>query len=191
MPYNNPDSEDTLEQATIALFGSLGWQSVNAYHEWDRGPSTLGRTTRAEVVLTTHLRSVLAQLNPDLPTEALALAVEELSRDRSTMSPAAANRELYRLLKDGVVVTVHDADGISQVERVRVIDWANPANNDFLLVSQLWVTGAVYTRRTDLVGFVNGLPWCLLSSKRTTAASKMPSATTCVTTKTPFLSSSG
>jgi type I restriction enzyme, R subunit len=42
--------------------------------------------------------------------------------------------------------------------RLRVIDWEQPASNDFLLVSQFSVTGALYTCRPDLVGFVNGLP---------------------------------
>jgi type I restriction enzyme, R subunit len=48
-------------------------------------------------------------------------------------------------------------------ERLRVVDWQQPENNDFLLVSQFSVTGALYTCRPDLVGFVNGLP---LSSAR-------------------------
>ena len=50
---------------------------------------------------------------------------------------------------------VQGADGDEKVEPVRVIDWDEPANNDFLLCSQLWVTGDMYTRRADLVGFVN------------------------------------
>jgi type I restriction enzyme R subunit len=41
---------------------------------------------------------------------------------------------------------------------LRVLDWQQPANNDFLLVSQFCVTGALYTCRPDLVGFINGLP---------------------------------
>ena len=38
---------------------------------------------------------------------------------------------------------------------MRVLDWEQPANNDFLRVSQFSVTGALYTCRPDLVGFVN------------------------------------
>ena len=48
--------------------------------------------------------------------------------------------------------------GGQKIERLRVMDWENPENNDFLLVSQFSVTGALYTCRPDLVGFVNGLP---------------------------------
>ena len=46
------------------------------------------------------------------------------------------------------------------------MDWENPANNDFLLVSQFSVTGALYTCRPDLVGFVNGLPLVVIELKK-------------------------
>ncbi len=55
-------------------------------------------------------------------------------------------------------MTYRDPEGEERFERVQVVDWQEPGNNDFLLVQQLWVTGEVYTRRADLVGFVNGLP---------------------------------
>ncbi len=56
--------------------------------------------------------------------------------------------------------------GGQKTERVRVIDWEQPANNDFLLVSQFSVTGALYTCRPDLVGFVNGLPLVVIELKK-------------------------
>jgi len=97
-----------------------------------------------------------------LPLEAINAAVDELSRDRSAMTPAAANRELWTLMRDGVKVSVPDAaKGGVKTERVRVVDWENPAANDFLLVSQMTIVGQLYTCRPDLIGFVNGLPWVL------------------------------
>ena len=47
-----------------------------------------------------------------------------------------------------------------------MIDWEQPANNDFLLVSQFSVTGALYTCRPDLVGFANGLPLVVIELKK-------------------------
>ncbi len=52
-----------------------------------------------------------------------------------------------------------------RTEVVRVIDWSHPEENDFLVCSQFWVTGEMYTRRPDLVGFVNGLPLVLMEFK--------------------------
>jgi len=93
--------------------------------------------------------------------------VDELTRDRSAMSLEAANREVYLLLKEGIKVSVPDKErGGQKTERLRVIDWEHPANNDFLLVSQLSVTGALYTCRPDLVGFVNGLPLVVIELKK-------------------------
>jgi type I restriction enzyme, R subunit len=93
--------------------------------------------------------------------------MDELSRDRSAMSLATANREVHTLLKEGIKVSVPDRQrGGQKTERVRVIDWQNPAANDLLLVSQFSVTGALYTRRPDLVGFVNGLPLVVMELKK-------------------------
>jgi type I restriction enzyme R subunit len=160
MTIPNPDAEQALENATLALFAELGWQTADGYHEvYGAGPeATLSREHRGQVVLVDRLWAALARLNPGLPPEALALASEELTRDRSAMAPVQANREIYRLLKEGVKVAVRSADGEERVETVYVVDWDAPMNNDFLMVQQFWVTGEVYTRRADLVGFVNGLP---------------------------------
>ncbi len=182
-------TEDQLvERPAIGLFAALGWQTVSAMGE-TFGPSPpaplpegdgriwLGRETKSEVVLLNRLRAALGKFNPTLPPEALGAAIDELTRDRSAMSLAAANREVYRLLKDGIPVSVPNREiltsgsspkgqGGQTTERLRVIDWEHPENNDFLLVSQFSVTGALYTCRPDLIGFVNGLPWVVIELKK-------------------------
>jgi type I restriction enzyme R subunit len=160
-------TEDALvEQPAITLLAELGWETFNAYSEFDHGASPLGRETKAEVVLKTRLREALLDFNPEAPVEAIHQAIEELTRDRSRMSPVAANREIYQLLKNGVRVPMPDPEGDGEtVEVVRVIDWDEPANNDFLLCSQFWVTGEMHTRRADLIGFVNGLPLLFIELK--------------------------
>ena len=161
-------SEDSLvEQPAIQLFAELGWVTLVASDEVLGAEGTLGRETKSEVVLAARLRKVLAQLNPALPVEAVNAAVDELSRDRSAMLPTAANRELWALMRDGVKVSVPDlARGGLKVERVKVIDWDDPAANDFLLVSQMTIVGQLYTCRPDLIGFVNGLPWVVIELKK-------------------------
>ena len=161
-------TEDQLvEQPAIGLFAELGWQTVSAMEETFGADGTLGRETKGEVVLVSRLRAALERLNPALPPEAITAAVDELTRDRSAMSLEAANREIYLLLKDGIIISVPDRNhGGQKTERVRVIDWEQPENNDFLLVSQFSVTGALYTCRPDLVGFVNGLPWVVIELKK-------------------------
>ena len=161
-------TEDQLvEQPAIGLFADLGWQTVSAMEESFGVTGTLGRETKGEVVLTLRLREALVRLNPAMPSEAINNAIDDMARDRSAMLPEAANREVYRLLKEGITVSVPDhAQGGQKTERLRIVDWENPDNNDFLLVSQLSVTGALYTCRPDLVGFVNGLPWVVIELKK-------------------------
>jgi type I restriction enzyme R subunit len=153
-------TEDQLvEQPAIGLFSALGWQTVSAMEETFGAGGTLGRDSKGQVVLTDRLRAALIQLNPGLPPEAIQPAIDELARDRSAMSLAAANREIHTLLTQGVPVAIPDHEHGGQTSlRLRVIDWEQPETNDFLLVSQLWISGPLYTRRPDLVGFVNGLP---------------------------------
>ncbi|OGC11284.1 DEAD/DEAH box helicase [candidate division WOR-1 bacterium RIFOXYA12_FULL_52_29] len=161
-------SEDRLiEQPTIRLLTDLNWQAANCYLEFERASgSTMGRENRGEVVLVSRLRPALNKLNPGLTEEAIDLAIEEITRDRSAMSLVNANREVYQLLKDGVPVTM-PATGREEetTETVKVIDWDKSENNDFFLASQFWVTGEMYTKRADLVGFVNGIPLLFIELK--------------------------
>ena len=85
-------------------------------------------------------------------------AITEITRDRSALHYARANREVYDLLRERVHVAIRKPDSSSVPERLTVIDWDHPENNDFLLVSQLWIKSDLYERRADLVGFVNGIP---------------------------------
>ena len=167
MPHANTEDQ-LVEQPAIQLFATLGWETVSASDEAMGPTGTLGRETTADVVLVPRVRAALERLNPTAPPEAIPLAIESLTRNRATMSLVAANREVYDLLKTGIPVSVPDREhGGQKTERLRVIDWQQPfAGNDFLLVSQMTVTGALYTVRPDLIGFVNGLPLVIVELKK-------------------------
>jgi type I restriction enzyme R subunit len=81
------------------------------------------------------------------------------------MHYARANQQIHLLMRDRVEVSVRQPDGTTVPEKLTVIDWENPENNDFLLTSQLWVHSDLYHRRTDLVGFVNGIPLVFIELK--------------------------
>jgi type I restriction enzyme R subunit len=165
----NPYNEDLLvEQPALALLAELGWQIACGLEEtFAPEGGSLGRRERREVVLLPRLRAALVRLNPGQPAEAINAAIEELSRNRSAMGPVAANREVYCLLKDGVLVSVPDLErgGQSKV-RLRVIDWDRPMENDWLAVTQFKVKRDLYDCRPDLVGFVNGLPLVVIEFKQ-------------------------
>ncbi|MBA4150760.1 MAG: type I restriction endonuclease subunit R [Verrucomicrobia bacterium] len=181
---NHGYTEDQLvEQPAIGLFAELGWKTVSAMEETFGPSGSLCRETKGDVVLLSRLSSALQRLNPTLPVSAIEAAMDILARDRSAMLLEQANREVYLLLKEGIKVSFADegdtssglrppspqsgeGKGGQKTERVQVIDWEHPENNDFLLVSQFSVTGALYTCRPDLVGFVNGLPLLVIELKK-------------------------
>jgi len=156
---------ELIEQTAIGLFQSLSYAHQNCYHETFGKSGTLGRETPSDVVLTSRLRQSLIALNPLVSSEAINLAIEELIRDRSVLNPANANREIYKMLRDGVKVPIKKEDGSEEIETIKVIDFNNPDKNDFFLASQFWITGEMYKRRADLVGFINGLPLIFIELK--------------------------
>ncbi len=159
------DELTLVEKPAIELFESLGFSYLDCYHETFGDNSTLGRETNSEVVLKNRLTESLINLNPDIKPESLYLAVEEISRDRSSLNPVIANREIYKMLKDGVKVSTRNEDEEEVFETVKVIDFNNPENNDFFLASQFWVSGDMYKKRPDLVCFINGIPLVFIELK--------------------------
>lgn len=165
-PPSGKYTEDQLvEQPAIQLFAELGWDTINAMHEILGGDGTLGRDNQSEVILVRQLAQALQRLNPDLPPSAIEQASIEIIKSRATLHYVRANQEIHSLLLDGVRVEVRQEDGSKQDEIVRVVDWQNPENNDFLLVSQFWIHSDLYKRRADLVGFVNGIPFVFVELK--------------------------
>lgn len=163
-----PDAELVLQNKIIALFAQLGYETADCFYEICNENNPVGRTAKTQVVLTTRLHAALEDLNPELPLEAIEDAIEELTRDRSIMSPTRANSEIYQLLKDGVPVNAKNEKGEEEPVKVKVIDWKEPRNNKFFLASEFWIQGDLYERRADLIGFVNGLPLIFIELKAPT-----------------------
>ena len=159
-------SEFTVETATLGWLETLGW---NVAHGPDIAPDTVGfeRDDYGEVVLHRRLRENLAILNPDLPSEALEDAFRRVTR---SMGPTLdiRNRAFHRMLVEGVTVEFRAADGAARGAQVRVIDFEDPDNNDWLAVNQFTVTENKNTRRPDIVLFVNGLPLGVIELKNPT-----------------------
>ena len=156
-------TEADVEQAALEWLRDLGWQLA---HGPDIAPETSAaeRDDYGQVVLERRLRDALADLNPSLPTDALNDAVRKLTRpEGSTL--AARNREFHRMLVNGVEIEYREAGGAVRGDLVRVIDFDNPAVNDWLAVNQVTVTENKNTRRPDVVLFVNGLPLGVIELK--------------------------
>ncbi len=163
-----PLNEDTLVQQTTAdyLEQELGWESVYAYNTEAFGPcGTLGRSSDEDVVLEGRLRKKLEEFNPGLPAIAYEAAIRRITDASGSLTLLAENREKHDLLRDGVQVSYHNERGELTKGTLRVFDFQNPGNNDFLCVRELWVRGVLYRRRADIIGFVNGIPLLFVECK--------------------------
>ena len=156
-------SESVVEDAALAWLENLGWRIA---HGPDIAPDTPGaeRADYGDVVLEGRLRDALARLNPELPATALDDAFRRLLRPEGA-TLEARNRAFHRLLVDGVTVEHRTDNGRVQGKQALVIDFDDPANNDWLAVNQFTVIENKHERRPDVVLFVNGLPLGVIELK--------------------------
>ena len=118
-----------------------------------------------EVLLIGRFCKALKTLNPWLTDKQLQECVERMTEYMSSQTLMQINEQKYRLIRDGIPVTRTKLNGETEEVRARVIDFSSPEKNNFLCVRELWVYGAVYHRRADIVGFVNGLPLLFIELK--------------------------
>ncbi|MBK8427420.1 MAG: type I restriction endonuclease subunit R, partial [Lewinellaceae bacterium] len=127
----------------------------------------LGRASEAEVLLQERFFRAVRALNPGLPEAAYQAAFEEINADNTSKTLPDLNHEKHHYLKDGIPVSFVNEKG-ERVEgkRMRVFDFEQPAQNDFLAVQQMWLEGKSKRRkRPDIVGFVNGIPLVFIELK--------------------------
>ena len=155
-------NEQQLEKLCLIWFQQVGWQFA---HGPDIAPDSNApeRTDYHQVVLRERLLAALARINPQIPTAALEQAVHAL-QTVSEPQMVVRNRSVHRLLLSGVSVEFEVGEQKKQ-DWVYFIDFAQPSNNDFLVVNQFTITGTRQPRRPDLIAFVNGLPLAVVELK--------------------------
>ncbi len=161
-------TESDVEAAALAWLEAIGWTTAHG-PDLAPGGTVPERADYAEVVLPGRLRSALARLNPALPPEALEDAYRRLTRPDG-VDLVSRNRAQHRHLVDGVTVEYRTPDGTIRGAQARVLDYENPANNDWLAVNQLTVVENKRQRRLDVVLYVNGLPLAIVELKTATGS---------------------
>jgi type I restriction enzyme R subunit len=159
-------NESVVEEATLDWFAELGYETR---HGPEIAPDTPGaeRTSYADVVLVDRLHSALARLNPAVPAEIVDEAALKVSRTESP-SLVENNRRFHWMLTEGVDVEYRDENGRIVYDKVRLVDFDYPDNNDWLALNQFTVIESDHNRRPDVVVFVNGLPLGLMELKNPT-----------------------
>ena len=108
------------------------------------------------------LLPALQRVNPSLPMDAITEAVYKLKNfDSGTL--LQKNMVFMDYLQNGVPVKYFDS-GEERSTLVYLVDFKNPANNDFTVVNQ-WTIIENSEKRPDMILFVNGLPLVVVELK--------------------------
>lgn len=163
-------SENILvqESAGSLLQDVLKWDEVvYAYNKEILGEDgTLGRRSYKEIVLTRYLRKALLELNDWLTEELCNDAIKDLLAYAASDTLLKINQSKYEMLREGIPVTCKKPNGETEKRLAKVFDFDQPEKNHFLAVKEMKIHGEVYRRRTDIVGFVNGIPLLFVELKR-------------------------
>ena len=164
-------SENVLIQnsAGNVLEKKLGWDVVYAYNSEKLGENgTLGRTSYHEIVLKRYLRQALLKNNDWLTEDECTAAIKTLCAYTASATLMQINEEKYKLLRDGIPVQCKKPDGTFETRTAKIFDFEHPEENHFLAVKEMKIHGDLYRRRTDIVGFVNGIPLLFVELKKQT-----------------------
>ncbi len=164
-------SENTLIQESSAnlLRDELGWDVAFAYDKEVLGKNgTFGRESYRDILLLRYFHEALKRLNPWINDRQISEAQKLLENRLSTSSLLQVNEEKYFLLRDGIPVTVKKPNGQTETRKAAVLDFQDPCSNYFLAIKELKIHGDLYRRRTDIVGFVNGIPLLFIELKKNT-----------------------
>lgn len=169
MSYDYSENILVQESAGNLLRDELGWDVQFAYNKEVLGKNgSFGRTSYKEILLKRYFNAALKKFNPWINDEQILEAQRILENRLSTSSLLQMNEEKYFLIRDGIKVTVKKPNGETEKQTAALIDFKNPQNNYFLAVKELKIHGDLYRRRTDIVGFVNGIPLLFVELKKTT-----------------------
>ncbi|MBQ5328633.1 MAG: type I restriction endonuclease subunit R [Oscillospiraceae bacterium] len=168
MSYDYSENILVQESAGNLLKDELGWDVRFAYNTEILGKDgTFGRESYKEILLHRYFHEALKKLNPWINDAQISEAEKLLENRLSTSSLLQVNEEKYFLIRDGIPVTVKKPGGKTETKKAAVIDFQNPVNNYFLAIKELKIHGDLYRRRTDIVGFVNGIPLLFVELKKT------------------------
>jgi type I restriction enzyme R subunit len=155
--------EGVVEDAAISIVKDLGYAYAPA-HQIAPDGTLPEREAYSDVILSGRLAASVARLNPSIPGEARAAAIKQLLITE-TPSLVEENRRIHKLLTEGVDVEFAVADGEIKGDKVWLIDFDNPENNDWIITNQFTVVEGRYNRRPDIVILVNGLPLAVIELK--------------------------
>ena len=170
MSYDYSENILVQESTGHLLEDELGWRVEFAYNKEILGEDgTFGRKSYKEILLIRYFKDALFSLNEWMTSELAEDAIKTFEQHMSLASLMQINEEKYGYIRDGIPVKVKKPNGQTEEKRAIIIDFQNPNDmkkNHFLAVKEMKIHGDLYRRRTDIVGFVNGIPLLFIELKK-------------------------
>ena len=155
-------NEEQVELLAIDWFKELGYDYLLGY-EISPDSQNPQRKSYEDVLLFDRLKNSLIKLNSNIPLLAIEDAIDILRKPQQA-SLVQNNRAFHQMTLQGISVDIKKDDEIKG-DVVKLIDFENFSNNDFLVVNQFTIKGSKGNRRPDLIVFVNGLPLAIIELK--------------------------
>lgn len=157
-----PITENIIEKSAIEILQSQGWEYVNGKEISPEG-HFCERESFSQIVLLNRLRKAIVNINPTIPLDAQEAAIQKVLRIASP-DLLHNNEEFHHLLVEKVKIPYQE-NGYERSHEVALIDFENPANNQFLVVNQYTIIENNQNKRPDVLLFVNGLPLVVIELK--------------------------
>jgi type I restriction enzyme R subunit len=155
-------TENIIEAFAIELLDKLGYEYIYA-PDIAHDSESPERESYAQVLLVSRLQNAVKRINHSIPADAQAEAIKEIQR--IALPELLANNETFhRLLTEGIPVSKR-VDGDDRGDRVWLIDFKNPLNNDFVVANQFTIIENGNNKRPDVILFVNGIPLVVIELK--------------------------
>jgi type I restriction enzyme R subunit len=152
-----PIFESDIEQFVIELLVNQGFGYL-APEEQEEERKDLG-----EVVLKERLKKAIDELNPAIPDDAKGDALKQVL-NLPSQNLIDNNEAFHRMLTEGIEVEFM-IDGNIRGDKVKLIDYEEITNNEFIVCNQFTVIENNITKRPDVVIFINGLPLVVIELK--------------------------
>ncbi|HPB25199.1 MAG TPA: type I restriction endonuclease subunit R [Bacteroidales bacterium] len=121
------------------------------------------RESYQDVLLTERFKNAIGRINPTIPEIAKEQALKTVLRV-TTPDLLQTNENFHVLLTEGIEVE-YRINGDERGDKVMLIDYDKPENNEFVVCNQFTVIENNENKRPDVVLFVNGLPLVVIELK--------------------------
>lgn len=154
-------TEDKIEQNALDILRETGWTVLNGP---EIGPDGTSERQYSDAVLRGRLYEAIHRINSGFSDNVIDEVIKKVIQIGS-QELLLDNKNFHNLLINGVDIEYRAENGEIKTDQIKLVDFENADNNEFVAVNQLTIIQDNINRRPDIVLFVNGLPLVVIEIK--------------------------